>query len=136
VVEGIEMSIGYLWELGRWATKPDRYVVLSKTAKTFTVVMDREVSYRRERLVKSADVGTSWFASEREAWEHRVRLLRESVEHAKARLQDERTQLGMAESEVKRLSGEASGSDDPHGESEPGNEKENTDVDSGTGTQE
>lgn len=74
--------------------------VVKRTAKQWKV---RSTYGRGVDTLNLAKLGSKFFQSEADAWRYRVGKLTKSVEYAKQDLQNKRTQLGMAESELKRL---------------------------------
>lgn len=97
-------DIERVWRVERWRNSPTPYVVKSRTPKTLRAQEEQRKGYLSsyENLVRLSDIGHEWFISESDAWVEIHRCAKAQVEADKAALQRSRTDLRMAESELKR----------------------------------
>lgn len=86
-------DIEYLYRLDTWQSDPVRYRIVFKTAKTFKV---SEEGRGGENTVKSADIGDTWFHSQRDAYARLVVRLKQRVVAAESELQRARGALETA----------------------------------------
>jgi AraC-like DNA-binding protein len=90
-----------IWMFSSWHSKPQEYRVVSRTARQ---VKAGRTESAHTHTVRLAEVGRGqWFWSEHDALAYRCKNLAEQIERAKYSLQKLRTELGMAESELKTL---------------------------------